>query len=161
MKRTGLIAVTLQGLLLAGGVVTSGVRAFAQTSVPCGAGGYRVVARRWDATLRIGWELREDCAHPEWPARSVAVSAVLQSGRVQATEVSQTVRPLLVRAGDRVRLWQQDENVRIEMTGVAEASARGGEHVVVRVTRQTEDAGLAVQRIDGTVRSAGDVEMER
>ena len=161
MKRTGWIAVTLQGLLVAGGVVASDGRAVAQASAACGAGGYRVVAQRWDATLRMGWELRQDCAHPEWPARSVAVSAVLQSGRVQATEVSRNVRTLLVRAGDRVRLWQQDKNVRIEMTGVAEESARDGEHVVVRVTRQTEDANQAVRRIDGTVRGAGDVEMER
>jgi len=51
--------------------------------------------------------------------------------------------------------------VRIEMTGVVERSAAMGERVVVRVTRQTEDAGLTVQRIDGTVRGAGDVEMER
>jgi ABC-type transporter Mla MlaB component len=161
MKRTGWIAVTLQALLLVVGAGASSGRAIAQGSAACRAGGYRVVARRWDATLRIGWELRQDCAHPDWPARSVAVEAVLQTGRVQATEVSQIERPLLVLAGDRVRLWQQDKNVRIEMSGVAEESARNGEHVVVRVTRQTDDAGLAVQRIDGTVRGAGDVEMER
>jgi hypothetical protein len=161
MKRTDWIAATLQSLLLAVGVGASGGHATAQVSAGCGAGGYRVVARRWDATLRMGWELRQDCAHPEWPARSVAVSAVLQSGRVQPSELLQTARPLLVRAGDRVQLWQQDENVRIEMSGVAEESARNGEHVVVRVTRQTDDAGLAVERINGMVRGAGDVEMAR
>jgi flagella basal body P-ring formation protein FlgA len=69
--------------------------------------------------------------------------------------------PLLVRAGDSVRLWQQAENVRIEMTGVAEQGARAGEPIMVRVVRQTDDAGQTVQRISGTVRGAGDVEMER
>jgi hypothetical protein len=47
------------------------------------------------------------------------------------------------------------------MQGVSEQAAAAGEHVVVRVTRQTADAGLTVQRIDGTVRGTGDVEMER
>jgi flagella basal body P-ring formation protein FlgA len=69
--------------------------------------------------------------------------------------------PLLVRAGERVRLWRRDAVVRIEMSGVAESSARDGERVVVRVTRETEDAGLATQEIAGVVRGAGDVEMVR
>jgi hypothetical protein len=55
----------------------------------------------------------------------------------------------------------QDATVRIELAGVAEQSARGGERVVVRIEQQTEDAGLTVQRIAGVVRGAGDVEMER
>jgi hypothetical protein len=47
------------------------------------------------------------------------------------------------------------------MSGVVERSARAGERVVVRITRQSDDAGLTVDRIDGIVRGAGDVEMER
>jgi Chaperone for flagella basal body P-ring formation len=160
MKRNVPIG-TLIGIGLVIGAVVCEDRAPAQTNATCVAGGYRVVARRWDATLRTGWELRQDCAHPEWPARSVAVASVETSGRLDASEIALIVQPLLVRAGDRVRLWQQSTNVRIEMSGVAEESARRGEHVVVRVTRQTDDAGLTVQRIDGTVRGAGDVEMER
>jgi flagella basal body P-ring formation protein FlgA len=76
-------------------------------------------------------------------------------------EVAQAKQPLLVHAGDRVRLWSQDEMVRIEMSGVVEQSARGGEHVVVQIARQNEDAGMTVERIGGIVRGAGDVEMER
>jgi flagella basal body P-ring formation protein FlgA len=77
-----------------------------------------------------------------------------------ATAVA-AAQPLLVRAGDSVRLWEQDAMVRIEMRGVAEQSARAGERVVVQVTRQTDDAGLTVELIGGIVRGAGDVEMER
>jgi hypothetical protein len=55
----------------------------------------------------------------------------------------------------------QDSSVRIEMTGVAEQSARSGEHVTIRVTQQTEDAGISVQRIPGIVRGQYDVEMEQ
>jgi flagella basal body P-ring formation protein FlgA len=71
------------------------------------------------------------------------------------------VQPLLVRAGDPVKLWMQDATVRIELRGVAEQSARNGERVVVRISHQTEEAGLTIQRIAGLVRGAGDVEMER
>jgi hypothetical protein len=68
---------------------------------------------------------------------------------------------LLVHAGDAVTLWEQDAMVRIEMRGVVEQSAPAGERVVVRITRQTDDAGLTVDRVGGIVRGAGDVEMER
>jgi len=51
--------------------------------------------------------------------------------------------------------------VRIEMSGVVEQSARSGERVVVQITRQNDESGTTVERIAGTVRGAGDVEMER
>jgi flagella basal body P-ring formation protein FlgA len=68
---------------------------------------------------------------------------------------------LLVHAGEPVRLWFQDETVRIEMSGVAEESARGGDHVTVRIMRQGDENGMTVKHITGTVRGAGDVEMEQ
>jgi flagella basal body P-ring formation protein FlgA len=113
--------------------------------------------------LGKGWDLVEDCAHPERPARLVAAVSVVDASPVAVLRglPIAAIRPLLVRAGEVVRLWQQTATVRIELKGIAEQSAASGEHVVVRMTRQTEDAGLAVQRIDGTVRGAGDVEMER
>jgi hypothetical protein len=139
--------------------------ACAQTQAECGAGGYRVIATRWDAVLGRSWELRQDCVHPEWPARLVAAatSGFFRSGgagRSAAATAVPAIRPLLVHAGDFVRLWEQDAMVRIEMSGVAEQSARAGERVVVRITPQTDDAGLRVDRIEGIVRGAGDVEME-
>jgi len=136
--------------------------AFAQ-GAGCSGDGHRVVATRWDAVMGKSWELVEDCAHPERPARLIAAVSAIEAGPAgiaRGVPVA-VVQPLLVRAGDVVRLWQQTDTVRIEMTGVVERSAAMGERVVVRVTRQTEDAGLTVQRIDGTVRGAGDVEMER
>ncbi len=76
-------------------------------------------------------------------------------------QASTLIQPMLIHAGDPVRLWQQDGRVRIEMSGIAEQSAHSGERVVVRISRQTEDAGLSVQRYSGTVRDSGSVEMER
>jgi hypothetical protein len=145
------------------GIVLAPIPACPQTA--CAVGGYRVLARRWDAVLRAGWELRQDCAHPEWPAHSVAVGATAADGDIGITEVlrpsTAITQPLLVRAGDAVRLWLQDATVRIEMSGVAEQSAHSGERVLVRITKRDSDEGLTVQDIAGIVRGVGDVEMER
>lgn len=131
----------------------------------CGSAGFRVIARRWDAVLKMSWELRQDCIHPEWPARSVATAGLTGQGlRKPIVEVSggdRIVQLFPVRAGDTVRLWQQSEAVRIEMSGVAERSARNGERVVVRIVRQSAEEGQIVDHIAGTVRGAADVEMDQ
>ena len=158
----------LRAHILLAAVALSCVAASAQTESACTASGYRVLARRWDAVLGVGWELRQNCAHPQWPARSVAIGAAdsKQSSEVALVVPPRSVereltQPLLVRAGEPVRLWMQDATVRIEMSGVAEQSARGGERIVVRITHPSDDQGLTVERIGGIVRGAGDVEMER
>ena len=175
MRRSGFSAALLTGMLLPGMLLACGVAAWSRPAVAqvkvlvengCGAEGYRVVGRRWDALLGRRWELRQDCRHPEWPARLVAMGSVVvepmaRSVPVKMNEVAQVLPRLLVHAGDRVRLWQQDEMVRIEMIGVVEQSARSGDHVVVQITRQSEDSGMTVERVTGTVRGSGDVEMER
>jgi flagella basal body P-ring formation protein FlgA len=83
------------------------------------------------------------------------------NGLVKVNEITQIIQPLLVHAGDRVRLWMQDEMVRIEMSGVVEQSARGGDRVMVQIMQHSDDVGMTVERIPGIVRSTGDVEMER
>jgi hypothetical protein len=140
--------------------------AHAQADSGCPAGGYRILARTWDVVLKQAYELRQSCAHPDWPARSVAVSSGSASpaapNRVAiSNEPAPSPQPLLVHAGDPVRLWMQSEMVRIEISGQAEQSARNGERVIVRVTRPSDEGGVAVERIPGIVRGAGDVEMER
>jgi hypothetical protein len=151
----------LTGLLLAvGSIVVE-----AQSVGGCGPDGYRVVAERWDAVLRRGWEWKQSCAHPEWPVRlgSSAVQAkpseLRASAAVQRSEI--VVQPLLIHAGDAVRVWSQDRTVRIEMAGVAEQTVRVGESVVVRVTQQSTDEGPTVEHVTGVVRGVGDVEIER
>jgi Chaperone for flagella basal body P-ring formation len=125
--------------------------AYAQSG--CTSDGHRVVGQQWDPVMGKAWSLIADCAHPERPARLMAsVGGAMATASAMAGVPVAALRPLLVRAGDLVRLWAQTATVRIEMVGVAEQSAGAGEHVVVRVSRQ---------RIDGTVRGAGDVEMGR
>ena len=140
-------------------VALSSLGAYAQTSCPSG---YRVVARRYDTLLQKTWELREDCLHPGWPAYSVAVTNVaLLAGNSTPLPLATvvTIQPLLVHAGEPVRLWSQDAASRIEITGIAEQSARLGEHINVRISHQTDDNGLTIQHIAGIVRAEGNVEM--
>jgi hypothetical protein len=147
-------------MLLGGALLCGCPPAVAQSN--CTPDGYRVLARRWDAVLGKAWELRQNCAHPEWPAHSVATNGA--GPQAQSDTPMQSFQALpqaqLVHAGDPVRLWLQDATVRIEMSGVAEQSGRDGDHVVVRITRQTDTDGLTVERFTGIVRGAGDVEME-
>jgi hypothetical protein len=138
----------------------------ATPAAACSTGEYRVVARHWDTELKQAWELRQDCAHPQWPAHSVAIASTsadlyAHSAAPILPVAIPELEPLLVRAGEPVRLWSQDANVRIEITGVAEQSARRGERINIRIARQSIDSGLNVQHIAGIVRGAGQVEMDR
>jgi hypothetical protein len=131
----------------------------AQQVAPCSAAGYRVVTQRWDVQLQKMWELRQDCSHPAWPARVIALNITHTNGA--AASVIPRVPQQLVHAGDRVRLWMQDAHARIEMSGVAGQSAVAGEHIMVRILQQFQGDGFAVQLVPGIVRGPDDVEMER
>jgi hypothetical protein len=143
----------------------------AQIQGGCGTTSYRIVSQSWDAVLKRGWEWRQECDHPDWPLRLVAMgssgrgttspdakSSVLRMAAI-APESAQS--PVLVNAGDVVRLWMQDDAVRIDMSGIVERSAHQGERVIVQVTRQDDEAGLTVQRIPGRVSGVNEVEIER
>ena len=139
--------------------------ALAQTDARCGAEGYRVIALRADALLDMAYELRQDCAHPDRPSRLVAVGPALRAAETRellqgAKQGIPAGQPMMVRAGETVRLWMQDAMVRIEMEAVAEGPARAGERVMVRQMRQGEDGAISVQHFAGIVRGPGDVEME-
>jgi hypothetical protein len=157
---------TLCGIA-AGCLLSAGCGAVqAQTQAACGADGYRVTGTRWDAVLRKGYEYRQDCAHPEWPARLVVLTSadgarIANSGPATSVAAAISLGPLMVNAGSPVRLWLHSDVVRIEMNGVAERSARIGDHITVQVTHQSDENGLTEEHIAGIVRGPGEVEMER
>lgn len=70
---------------------------------------------------------------------------------------SSTPKPLLVRAGDRVRLWSASANVRLEVEAVALEYGRAGQ--VIHLRRL--NSGIAGQRIilTGVVDGAGSAEL--
>ena len=82
-----------------------------------GDDGYRVTSVRWDPVLRQGWAM-------------VAVAGIRSGRRLRCRRVcrSQALKsaegtaltelldgPLVVRAGDTVRLWRQEDELRIEV----------------------------------------------
>ena len=160
MKRLilGLILVFGSGLIIAQAQV-----------VACDAAGKHVVARHWDVVLGHQWEMVRDCRHPEWPARARTVKTLLAS---PSDHPLQTAAPFpqakdsfvespAVRAGDTVMLWRQEAFVRMQMSGVAEQAAHRGGHVQVRVIRHNDDGTTSTASIAGTVRAAGEVEMDQ
>ena len=149
----------LLGLLL---VIGSGLL-IAQAQAACDASGRQVVARRWDVVLGHEWEMVRDCRHPEWPARAQTVKGLLgrpSSVSIQASSAP-AKEPVIIRAGDIVKLWQHAAFVRMEMSGVAEQAARRGERIEIRVIHHNDDGSSTTARIAGTARAAGDVEMDQ
>ena len=154
MKRS--IFVILAGVLAA--------RSVAAQVATCDASGKQAIAHRWDVVLGHEWEMVRDCRHPDWPARAAAVKAIAAIAHAMPVPPAAAIaapEPPVVHAGDAVTLWQQAAFVRIELAGVAERAARRGERIEVRVTRTAEDGAQTVERIAGTVRAPGNVEMER
>jgi hypothetical protein len=128
-------------------------------------GGFRVTSMRWDPVLRQRWALVASCAHPEWPAvelpaRMLPLDAT--SPR-RAERDAESFAPLLpvVRAGDIVQLWSQEDNLRIEVAAVAEESGGLGKKVRVRLMRRSNLGQQAEAQLSGVVRGPRDVEMQR
>ncbi|WP_263365857.1 flagella basal body P-ring formation protein FlgA [Edaphobacter bradus] len=118
-------------------------------------------AVRWDPILHQQWRTTTDCEHPERPAQSrlIASSWTLARTNPTANLASKPTAPLVVRAGERVHLWGQEANVRMEITGIAEESGAIGSFVHVRLTQPT--AGVSEQQLRGIVRGPSNVEMQR
>jgi len=118
---------------------------------------------RWDPVLRQRWVTIASCDHPERPA--FARQAVLGKGTPR--QLDQTPegdsRELLpvVRAGDIVRLWRQEDHLRIEVAAVSVESGSLGKSVHVRLMRANAADQQVEQQFVGLVRGPADVEMSR
>ena len=65
-----------------------------------------------------------------------------------------------MRAGDIVRLWWQENLLRIEVAGVSEESGGLGKTICVRLLRTNTDAQLIPKHYFGVIRGLSDVEMQ-
>lgn len=124
--------------------------------------GYRVTGIQSDPVLGKKWVLISSCNHPEWPA------VALQSAENSSLKVPLAGKHLLienmrqapvVRAGDIVRLWKQEDLLRIEVAGVSEESAGLGQTVRVRLLRGNTDDQSIPEHFSGVVRGPSNVEM--
>jgi hypothetical protein len=66
----------------------------------------------------------------------------------------------VVRAGDIVRLWKQEDLLRIEVAGIAEESGGLGKTIRVRLLHRSADDQGNQERFSGIVRGPSDVEMQ-
>jgi Chaperone for flagella basal body P-ring formation len=128
--------------------------------------GFRVAAVRWDPVLQERWAVIASCEHPERPTFSLQMddsNAGSTSSRqaVQTHAENSQILPPVVRAGDIVRLWSQEEYLRIEVTAVSEQNGGLGKNVRVRLLRPNSAEAHAEQQFVGVVRGPNDVEMQR
>ena len=137
----------------------------AQSTIPETDGfGYRATGVLWDALLKKRWVQLVDCRHPEWPAISMILDPEQEiSRKVQGERPAINVRKpsteLLVHMGDVVRLWRQEETVRIELRGVAEEGGPVGTRIRVRLLSGFGEKNGARQHVLGVVRGSDDVEL--
>jgi hypothetical protein len=124
--------------------------------------GYRIASVRWDPLLRQRWAKFVNCAHPERPAIALLMSPLKQDGPPSTPAARQTAAAFpVVHAGDLVRLWSQEGNLRIEASGTAEASGASGSTIRVRLLYSGLDGQYQQQTFQGVVRGPRDVEMQR
>lgn len=122
--------------------------------------GYRVASVRWDPVLQQSWATVVNCGHPERPGISLRTKEAGQRPAALSAEVHEEQSPL-VRAGDVVELWRQEDLLRIEVSGVAEQSGMMGQTIRVRLLRRQGSNQSVEEQFNGVVRGRADVEMQR
>ncbi len=127
--------------------------AAAQTGVR-GVDGFRLEGRRRDVFSGAVWATVKSCAHPERPG--VLIVAGGDAPRVRAAPRAETPAMVLM-AGAKVTLIEQDDAVRIEMQGVAQGSGAVGDRVRVRLVSVGGDG--EERFVDGIVRGRDLVEV--
>jgi hypothetical protein len=140
---------------------------FARTEAPSLAesksGGYRVTGTHWDPILQQKWATLASCGHPEWPRLSLRIdeTSTKTASRGLTAEIrdEHVVDALVVRAGDIVHLWRQEDQLRLEVMGVAEESGVLGKVIRVRLLHRSASE-QSMEEFTGIIRGPADVEMQ-
>jgi hypothetical protein len=124
--------------------------------------GYRVTGIQSDPMLGRRWAIVSSCDHTEWPVSAVQISGSDPAAPSQTNRIPMTsVRSIpVVHAGDIVRLWKQEDLLRIEVAGVSEETGGLGKIIRVRLLRRIADDQAIQERFSGIVRGPSDVEMQ-
>jgi hypothetical protein len=125
-------------------------------------GGYRVTGVQSDPVLGRNWAIVTSCNHTEWPVLAVQTSGsdLVTTSRTNQVRVTSVTSIPVVHAGDIVRLWKEEDFLRIEVSGVSEESGGLGKTIRVRLLRQNGvDQGVP-EWFSGIVRGPLDVEMQ-
>lgn len=122
------------------------------SSLVAKGGSYRVSEIRWDSVLGQRWAIVASCEHPEQPVFGVLTrAAIAEKPLSRGKDDSAPV----VHAGEIVRLWRQEDNLRIEVTAMSEENGGLGKAIRVRLI----GADSAERQFIGIVRGVADVEM--
>jgi hypothetical protein len=135
-----------------------GLAATAQSQALC-ANAQRATSVHWDPVLHQSWLKTLDCDHPERPAQATRDASRVMPPSENDSRLSEPTGKTspVVRAGETVRLWSEERNVRIEVAGTAEESGAVGDTIRVRLTQNASAA--TKPQVLGLVRGAGNVEM--
>jgi hypothetical protein len=125
-------------------------------------GGYRVTGLQSDPVLGRRWAVVVNCDHAEWPVLAVQTfgSDLSTPSRANQMHVASPPPIPVVRAGDIVRLWRQEDLLRIEVVGVSQESGGLGKAIRVRLLRRNADSQAIQEQFSGIVRGPSDVEMQ-
>src|SRR5665213_2222820 len=121
--------------------------------------GYRVASVRWDPIMQQSWATIVSCDHPEWPGVSLRTAESSDAQRGLNTQ-ARVDRSPVIRAGDVVELWRQEDLLRIEVSGVAEQNGSIGETIRVRLLRRAGSNQSVEAQFSAVVRGRADVEMQ-
>jgi hypothetical protein len=126
--------------------------------------GYKVSKVQSDPILGHRWAMVVTCGHSNWPALAFPVSGSESptlsemSNQSAAHDIGATP---VIRVGEVIRLWRQEEFLRIEMTGVAEENGDLGKVIRVRLVRANGEDQSPLLQLAGVVRGPSDVEIQR
>jgi hypothetical protein len=141
---------------------TDAIRPGAALSPVSEGAGYRVTGIQSDPVLGRRWAIVSSCDHTGWPVSAVQISGSDPAAPSQTTRIPViSVRSIpVVHAGDIVRLWKQEDLLRIEVAGVSEETGGLGKIIRVRLLRRNADDQAFQERFSGIVRGPSDVEMQ-
>ena len=116
-----------------------------------------IASMHWDPILQQTWRTVVSCDHPERPATATLLPKQDRSSAKESEQSLISRTAPTVRVGDKVRLWRQDDRMRIEVAGIAMESGAKGAIVHVRLIAPSTGE---TERLTGIVRGPDDVEMQ-
>jgi Chaperone for flagella basal body P-ring formation len=123
--------------------------------------GYRVISIQLDPLLGQICAMITSCGHPAWPMTILQIdkSRKNRSGNIIFFKDNQDSVPV-VHVGDIVRLWRQEDLLRIEASGTAEENGALGKVIRVRLLAPNTNGSFSKGTLSGIVRGHSDVEMQ-
>jgi Chaperone for flagella basal body P-ring formation len=137
------------------------INSSADSSLSLAEYGYRVIRIETDPILHQRWATIGRCGHPEWPSVALLMQGPNPLTPVGGRADGGFARGVpVVRAGETVQLWRQEELLRIEVAGVSEDNGGVGSIIRVRLLHGNPDEPAAHAEFTGVVRGASSVEIQ-